>query len=151
MTRVLREEIGRRPRAIALAADAWRSPDVVAAAIGSAVPDAIVCYDDKLALSLIDGLRRRGIRVPHDVVVTGFDDIPFAALSHPHLTTVVTHAADMGRLAARTLVRAIAGDLMAPATVLPAELVVRESTLPPGRRGEAAVEGGDAPVETHVR
>jgi LacI family transcriptional regulator len=146
MARVLRDATGRRARAINLAADAWRSPDVVAASIGSAVPDAIVCYDDKLALSLIDGLRRRGIRVPHDVAVTGFDDIPFAAISHPHLTTVITHAADMGRVAARTLVAAIAGEPLAPPIVLPVELVVRESTLPPPRRSEADVGSEPARV-----
>jgi LacI family transcriptional regulator len=151
LARMLREDVGRRHRAVNLAGDAWRSPDTVAAALGAALPEAIVCYDDKLALSLIDGLRRRGIRVPHDVVVTGFDDIPFAAISHPHLTTVVTHAADMGRLAARTLVNAIAGDALAPATVLPVELVIRESTLPGARRtpGDMGVER--APAASNVR
>jgi LacI family transcriptional regulator len=148
---MLREDVGRRQRTINLASDAWRSPDTVAAAIGPSLPDAIVCYDDKLALSLIDGLRRHGIRVPHDVVVTGFDDIPFASISHPHLTTVVTHAADLGRLAARTLVSAIAGDPLAPATVLPVELKVRESTLPAGRRSAGDVGLEPAPAASIAR
>jgi LacI family transcriptional regulator len=133
--RVLREAADRPFRAINVAADAWRSPYVVARALGSSVPDAVVCYDDKLALSLIDGLRGRGIRVPHDVVVTGFDDIPFASISNPHLTTIATNAARMGQLAARTLVDTIATAATSPAQVLPVELVVRESTLPPGQRG----------------
>lgn len=125
---------GRQPvAAVTLAADAWREPAGVAAAIPSPLPDAIVCYDDKLALALIDGLRAAGTRVPADVSVTGFDGIPFAALSNPRLTTVATPTVDMGRLAARNLLEGIRAGTLPPGQVLPTELVVRESVRPARR------------------
>jgi DNA-binding LacI/PurR family transcriptional regulator len=107
--------------------DAWRDPEVVAASLPTPTPDAVVCYDDKLALALLDGLRSRGVRVPDDVSVIGFDGIPFAALSNPRLTTVATPTLEMGRVAARSLVAAIGTGSLPRGLVLPTELVVRES------------------------
>ena len=121
--------------------DAWRDPEAVAASLPTPTPDAVVCYDDKLALALLDGLRSRGVRVPDDVSVTGFDGIPFAALSNPRLTTVSTPTVEMGRTAAVSLVEAIGTGSLPPGLVLPTELVVRESarraraSLPVGARG----------------
>lgn len=118
---------------IDLADDAWRSPELVGATVGLPLPDAIVCYDDKLALALLDGLRSRGIGVPGDVCVVGFDGIPFAALSSPRLTTVATPSTLIGQLAARMLADAIGSGQLPGAQIQPAELVIRESTLRPGR------------------
>ena len=94
--------MGRSVRAFDVSDQAWRHPDQVAAELGPVLPEAVICYDDKLALALLDGLRGRGVRVPTDVAVVGFDDMPFAALSNPRLTTVATPAVPMGRLAAGT-------------------------------------------------
>ena len=58
--------------------DAWRDPGELAAEIAADLPDALVCYDDQLALWLMDALRELGIRVPDDVGIVGFDGIPFA-------------------------------------------------------------------------
>lgn len=128
--RALRARGIRRPiRTFPAPEDAWREPDELAAAIARDLPDALVCYDDKLALSLLDALRRRGIRSPDDVGVVGFDGIPFAAISNPRLTTVTTPTEELGRLAAASLIGAIAGGPLPPAVLLPVELVVRESTL----------------------
>jgi len=127
MQRVL-DEVGLRPVAtVTLAEDAWRDPAGIAAAIPTPLPDAIVCYDDKLALALLDGLRTAGVRVPDDVSVTGYDGIPFAALSNPRLTTVATPTVEMGRVAARNLIEGIRAGRLPPGRVLPTELVVRES------------------------
>lgn len=108
--------------------DAWRTPLEIAARILREPPDALICYDDKLALAILDGLRSHGVRAPEDIGVVGFDGIPFAAISHPRLTTVAAPTAELGRLAASSLVGAIqSGEVPGPA-LLPVELVVRAST-----------------------
>lgn len=140
--RELREQGGHALRSIRVPEAAWRRPELVGQALGQDLPDAVVCYDDKLALALLDGLRRRGVRVPDDVAVTGFDDIPFAALSNPRLTTVATPTAELGRMAAAMLLEALAGGGPAGTRVLPVELVVRESSGGPGGRPDDGSSGG---------
>lgn len=108
--------------------DAWRSPAALAAEIAADLPDALVCYDDKLALALMDALRALGISIPTDVAIVGFDGIPFTAISNPRLTTVVTPAFEMGRLAAGSLMRAIRDGTPPEGHRLEPELIVREST-----------------------
>jgi DNA-binding LacI/PurR family transcriptional regulator len=88
--------------------------------------DAVVCYDDQRALRLLDALRAEGIRVPDDLGVIGFDDIPQAAISNPRLTTVSVPHAELGMRAAEALIQGASGLLPASTTVL-AKLVVRES------------------------
>lgn len=88
----------------------------------------MLCYDDKLALAVMDGLRRLDVRVPRDIAVAGFDDIPFAALSNPRLTTIAQPSAEMGRRAVQMLLAAIDGGPLPPSEILPVRLVVREST-----------------------
>jgi LacI family transcriptional regulator len=145
--RVVREAIDRAPRTLTLPEHAWTDPDAVSAALGPRPPDAVICYDDKLALALLDGLRRRGLSVPRDVAVTGFDDIPFARLANPRLTTVATPVVEIGRLAARSLVGAMDTGQLPPPVVMPVELVIRESSVASGHgrqrvRGEAASFSG---------
>jgi DNA-binding LacI/PurR family transcriptional regulator len=96
-------------------------------------PDALLCYDDKLALAVMDALRSHGLQVPDDVVVTGFDDIPFAALANPRLTTVAQPAAEMGRLAVNMLLAAMRTTIMPPSVCLAVQLMVRESSARPIR------------------
>ncbi len=93
-----------------------------------------MCFDDKLALALMDALRKLKIRVPEEIGMVGFDGIPFAAISNPRLTTVATPAAEMGRLAAASLIRTIHVGARLEAVVVAPDLIVRESTrtLPPG-------------------
>ena len=130
--RTLRRTVGRSVRAFNVGDEGWLSPIEVVVELGPVLPEAVICYDDKLALALLDGLRSQGASVPGDVAVVGFDDMPFAAISNPRLTTVATPTVEMGRLAARTLIGAIgSGELPAP-RVLPVKLVIRESSTPPG-------------------
>jgi DNA-binding LacI/PurR family transcriptional regulator len=108
--------------------DAWRSPDELARRIAADLPEALVCYDDKLALALMNALRDLGIRAPQEVGIVGFDGIPFAAISNPRLTTVATPTGELGRLAASSLIAAIQTGSPPSGALLPVELVVREST-----------------------
>jgi LacI family transcriptional regulator len=107
---------------------AWRDPSELAERVAAALPDGLVCYDDKLALALMDALRMRGVRCPEDVGIVGFDGIPFAAIANPHLTTIAAPTADLGRLAASMLVAALESGEPSTSLVLPVQLIEGEST-----------------------
>lgn len=110
--------------------DGWRDASDVAHAIADDPPDAIVCYDDKLALAVLDALRATSVRVPEDLAVVGFDGIPPAHQSRPRLTTVDVPSVDLGRRAVEMLVAAGKDGRLGPSEVLPVRLVVGESTPP---------------------
>ena len=107
----------------------------LAAEIAKDRPDALICYDDKLAFQLIDQLRGHAVRVPRDIAVVGFDDIPFARMANPRLTTVAQPAVELGRRAAAMLLTAIRTGTMPRSIRLPVQLVVRESTINPAAQG----------------
>jgi LacI family transcriptional regulator len=109
--------------------------EALAAVIAKDRPDALICYDDKLAFQLIDLLREHAIMAPRDVAVVGFDDIPFARMANPRLTTVSQPAVELGRRAAAMLLTAIRTGTMPRSTRLPVQLVVRESTTNPAAQG----------------
>jgi DNA-binding LacI/PurR family transcriptional regulator len=90
---------------------------------------ALFAYNDISAIGAIRALQEQGLRVPQDVSVMGFDDIPGAAFNTPTLTTVRQPLARMGQVAAQTLLERIAGrDDYPPEIAIEPELVVREST-----------------------
>lgn len=89
--------------------------------------DAIFAGDDEAASGAIIALNRAGKRVPADVAVVGFDDVPFAAHLLPPLTTVHAPIEIAGRVAAEQLVKLIQTGEAASFTILPTELVVRQS------------------------
>jgi LacI family transcriptional regulator len=91
------------------------------------MPEAIVCGNDEIAIGAIGALRSRGIRVPEDVTVTGWDDIMNAIHTAPSLTTVQQFPRELGHHAARTLMSRIAGEHVLDDDVLPTRLVIRES------------------------
>jgi len=94
-------------------------------------PTAIFASSDQMALGVYEAARLRGLRVPDDLSVVGFDDLPEARWSSPPLTTVRQPLADMGALAARTVLRLSRGETVeTPRVELATELVVRESTAP---------------------
>jgi DNA-binding LacI/PurR family transcriptional regulator len=86
--------------------------------------DAVFANSDAMALGALAALRRRGVDVPGDVAVAGFDDVPFAALSAPTLTTA-SHPVEQIAAAAATAVLDRAR--VPPATEYPSELILRES------------------------
>jgi LacI family transcriptional regulator len=93
---------------------------------------AVFVASDVVALGAIAAIREAGRRVPDDISVVGFDDIPLAAYFDPPLTSIRLPAHDLGRAVGSALLDRIAGRAVAARTVLPTELVVRSSTGPPG-------------------
>lgn len=89
--------------------------------------DAVFAGSDLAAFGVIRALLRAGRRVPDDVAVVGFDDIPAAAVHEPALTTVRQPLAELGGAMARLLLDRIAGGTPRHRTVVPVELVVRRS------------------------
>lgn len=90
---------------------------------------ALFAYNDISAIGAIWALREAGFRVPQDVSVVGFDDIPGAALANPGLTTVRQPLVRMGEIAAQTLVGEIEGRAACvPEIAIEPEFVIREST-----------------------
>lgn len=91
-------------------------------------PDAIVCANDIVALACIDELASRGIAVPADIAVTGFDDIGAAGRSRPALTTVRNPMRELGQAAAGLVLDVIQNpDAEARSVTVPVSVVVRES------------------------
>jgi DNA-binding LacI/PurR family transcriptional regulator len=86
--------------------------------------DAVFAGSDAMALGALAVLRERGVDVPGDIAVAGFDDVPFAALSAPALTTA-THPVE--EIAAGAVTTLLAQSRVSPATAYPSELVLRES------------------------
>ncbi|BAS27772.1 LacI family DNA-binding transcriptional regulator [Limnochorda pilosa] len=93
-------------------------------------PTAVFAQNDMMALGILRYLEEAGLRVPDDVAVCGFDDIAFAALSRPALTTVAQPKYEMGRLAAELLVQRLASRKSLPRRlVLQPRLVLRRTTV----------------------
>lgn len=94
-------------------------------------PTAIFASSDQMAFGTYEAIRQARLRVPDDVSVVGFDDLPEARWISPPLTTIRQPLADMGALAARTILRLAAGEPVdSPRVELATELVVRESSTP---------------------
>jgi DNA-binding LacI/PurR family transcriptional regulator len=92
---------------------------------------AVFSGNDQMALGLIRGLAERGRRVPTDVSVVGFDDLPEARFFSPPLTTVRQDFHQVGRIAVEALIRQIEGERPVEVPAVTPELVVRESTGAP--------------------
>ena len=94
---------------------------------GRPLPDALVCASDQTALGVLRALREKGVRVPGDVAVTGFDDISAVRHIRPALTTVHQPIFDLGEVCVATLLRRL-GDLDASSPApLPTTVVLRGS------------------------
>jgi len=98
-------------------------------------PTAVVYAGDVLAAAGLAAARERGLAVPGDVSITGFDDSPLAALASPPLTSVRVDYAQFGEAAAAALLAAIAGEPPPVFRGAPPELVVRASTAPANGHG----------------
>ena len=96
--------------------------------VGRPLPDAIVCANDQMAIGVVRTLTARGIRIPEEVAVVGFDDIFPASLTDPPLTTVHQPMRKIGERGCDRLIDRITDPTLRPRVeLLPAELVLRSS------------------------
>lgn len=94
-------------------------------------PTAVFAASDEMAIGLVSGLRENGLAVPEDISVVGFDGTDLSAMYQPALTTILQPRAELGRLAAESIVRQLDGLAPEEGTVrLPCRLVVRQSVAP---------------------
>lgn len=121
--------------AAAVMMDQWPEP-----------PTAIFCFSDMMALGALQALGERGIRVPEDVSVMGFDGIEFSSLTSPTLSTVVQPAFEIGRTCADILLKQLTQGEKKPVKLeMPYTLEIRESVGQPYLRpGTECAKGGDA-------
>ena len=89
-------------------------------------PTAILATSDRLALGVMEVARRYQLRIPEDLAVVGFDDIPAARMSAPPLTTVRQPFEEKGRFAVASLL----GEKGPLRTILPTKLIIRQSSDP---------------------
>jgi DNA-binding LacI/PurR family transcriptional regulator len=94
-------------------------------------PTGVYADDDLLAGGIYLAARELGLRIPEDVSVVGFDDLPFAKVFDPPLTTIAIDPEQLGAAAFEALAAVMAGEPGERGRILPVELVVRESTGPP--------------------
>lgn len=91
-------------------------------------PTAVCCYNDMSALGALRAIRMRGLRVPEDISIAGFDDLFVASYTDPPLTTVRQPMRRMGLLAMENLIKLMSGQETIVKIKIKAELIVREST-----------------------
>ena len=95
---------------------------------------AIFCFNDEMAIGVMQTARRRNLSIPGDLSLIGFDDIRFARFLDPPLTTVAQPMRQIGEGTVKLLLQILRGEKMPESMTLPHTLVVRSSTAPP-RRG----------------
>jgi DNA-binding LacI/PurR family transcriptional regulator len=105
---------------------------------GKRRPTAVLAMSDMAAIGVMSAAQAAGLRVPEDLSVVGFDDVPAAAWTNPPLTTVRQPIVEKGRLAARLLIQRMKGETVDSPAPLKTSLVVRSSTSKPG--------GSDLPI-----
>jgi DNA-binding LacI/PurR family transcriptional regulator len=100
--------------------------------LDGALPTAVVCANDRLAIGVLDELRRGGVDVPGRVSVTGYDDSQLAQLAHIDLTTVSQEPREQANRAVQAVVERLDSGRTAPvSSVLAPRLVIRGTTAPP--------------------
>jgi LacI family transcriptional regulator len=99
---------------------------------GVKTPTAVVCSNDWTAIGALHAIDEAGLRVPADISIVGFDDIPLASFTSPPLTSVSISAGDVGAMAFDALFRLVGGErLEGDVYQVPTKLVVRNSTAKP--------------------
>jgi LacI family transcriptional regulator len=99
---------------------------------------AVVCSDSLIALGVLSQIKRRGLRIPEDISVVAYDDFAWTELVEPPLTVVSQPVYDMGREAARALLRRLGHRVPAERLPLRAHLIRRASVGAPAARGAIA-------------
>jgi LacI family transcriptional regulator len=102
-------------------------------------PTAVFAFNDNIAIGTMRAARDRGLRIPEDLSIVGFDDVEHASIVTPSLTTVRQPLAEMGRTAVSLLIRLLEHQSVETLSLqLATRLVVRESTAPPHARALVA-------------
>lgn len=97
-------------------------------------PTALMCMNDEMAIGAMKGLKAKGINIPEDISITGFDDMEFAKYSDPPLTTIAQPAEKLGEKSAELLFQLIEGTPPQQSEyILPVEFIIRQSTAAPKR------------------
>ncbi|MGF7034222.1 LacI family transcriptional regulator/LacI family purine nucleotide synthesis repressor [Paenibacillus mucilaginosus] len=104
---------------------------------GEQRPTAVICVNDFTAIGAMKAAIERGLKIPEDLSIVGFDDSPLSTAVIPELTTVTQNAYELGRLAVERIYQIIHGKPAKRSTVLLPELVIRQST------GRAPQKNGD--------
>jgi DNA-binding LacI/PurR family transcriptional regulator len=91
-------------------------------------PTAVFCYNDMSALGAMRAIHARGLIVPDDISIIGFDDLFLASYANPLLTTIRQPMRQMGRLAMETVLKIISGDRSTTNIKVQGELIIRDST-----------------------
>lgn len=109
--------------------DGYRTMDEILAR--GIIPEAVFAMSDPKAFGVIRAIKDRGLKIPADISVMGFDDIDFAAMTDPPLTTVAQPFYDMGIVACKRLLKLIEAKKRpaAKVQVFPARLVIRRSVI----------------------
>ena len=99
-------------------------------------PTAIICYNDMQAIGVMQTLQQANIRIPEDVSVAGFDDIPLAEFIYPALTTYCQPSWELGQMAAKVALNLLGENVNEPLAsesliTMRGRLIVRRSTAPP--------------------
>ena len=105
--------------------------DAAAQFVAGPRPDAIFCANDMMAIGCLESLREAGLRIPDDIALAGFDDIPIARYVSPALTTAAVPIAEIGRRALECCVDLIAGRKTDRQNIIQPDLVVRASSARP--------------------
>jgi LacI family transcriptional regulator len=124
--------------ALEVASDFERAAGASAAAVLLSLPEpptAIFAFNDAIAVGVMRAAHERGVRIPEELSVIGFDDIAYATMVGPMLTTVRQPLGDLGRTAVNLLLRLLERPGSQPRQIeLSTRLVVRDTTAPPRRR-----------------
>ena len=92
---------------------------------------AVICANDEMAVGALDVIRERGLSIPDDISVVGYDNVRWAPFLSPKLTTVNNPIRDMGRMAARWVLKNVYNeDKLTIQTIFEPEIVARESAGP---------------------
>ncbi len=122
------------PRLIVAAGEGANHGEAGAAQLLAAGATALFCYDDMTALGALRAAHARGVQVPRQLSIVGYDDVMVSAYFDPPLTTVRQPMHEMGKTAMRLLVGLLRGEEVAHRAIMPGELVIRASTGPAPNR-----------------
>lgn len=93
------------------------------------LPEAVFCANDQMALGFLKAMREHGLRVPQEIALVGFDDIPIARYMQPPLSTVHVSRVDWGAQAVARLINLLEHEAPFPLERIPAHFIARESSL----------------------